>query len=345
MILKVAFNPPLILKFKGLPRGLLVLCILFGLMIPAIAPADEIRLRNGDVLDGAILDRSDEQIILEHPDLGRLTIPADAIDSVSETGAAEDRSTGQTAATPSDDSEDPGEIAQNQEEALAKAGETADPEDKWDLGLVFGGSATNDDEGEKVAVNARGKANRQRPGSETTLSLSYIYKLEKKEVDDNSFTGTVQHVWLKKQSPWFYLANVRYDYDEFRSWTQRIQAQGGAGYRFIDEERLRFWPFAGLGFRRDVDSQEEAFPIEAVAGMELAWGSENQQALELTAMYFRALTDDEYRFVNTFEWRAPILRKERISFNLHLDFEYASDPDQGFPQNDYSLTWGLQWDF
>ena len=62
-------------------------------------------------------------------------------------------------------------------------------------------------------------------------------------------------------------------------------------------------------------------------------------------MYFRTLTDDEYRFVNTLEWKVPFLRKERVSFNLHLDYEYASNPDPGFPSNDYSLTWGLQWDF
>ena len=342
---KVTFNPFFILRFQRLPQGFLVLCILLALMIPVSALADEVRLRNGDVLDGTILERNDEQIILDHPDLGRLTIPTNAIDSISGTGAAEDKSSEQTAGTSSHDPEEPGEIAATNEEAFAKAGETDEPEDKWNLGLVFGGSATNDDDGEKASVNVRGKADHKRPGLETTVSLSYIYKLDNGEVDDNSLTGILQHLWPREHSPWFYLTNVRYDYDEFRSWTQRIQAQGGVGYAFIDEERLQLRPFAGLGFRKDIDSQEEAFPIEAVTGMDFAWGRENKQRLELTAMYFRSLNEDEYRFVNTLEWKVPILREGRVSLNLHLDYEYNSNPDPNFPHNDYSLTWGLQWDF
>jgi hypothetical protein len=330
---------------RRVPRELLVLCFLLTLILPVSGLADEVRLRNGNVLDGTIVDRSDAQIVLEHPDLGRLTVPTDAIDSVSETGAAENRPTGQTAAASSEGSEDHEEIAQNQEGDHAKASGSTDAEGKWNLGLVFGGSATNDDEGEKTSVNARGRADRKRPGSETTVSLSYIYKLNKGEVDDNNLTGILHQLWPKEESPWFYLVNARYDYDSFRSWRQRIQAQGGAGYRFIDEEKLRLRPFAGLGFRKDIDSQEEAFPIEAVAGMDFALGHEDRQHLDLTAMYFRALTDNEYRFVNTLEWKVPILRKGRVSFNIHLDYEYASEPDPGFPHNNYSLTWGLQWDF
>ena len=324
---------------------LLVLYVLLTLIFPVSSLADEVRLRNGDVLEGTILDRTDAEIVLEHPDLGRMTIPTDAIDSLFDTVSAEDSSTEQTTATTPDDSEDPGEMAQNQEENLAKTNEATDPESKWHLGLVFGGTATNDDEGEKTSINARGKADRKRPGLETTISLSYIYKLDRGQVDDNSLTGTMQLLWPKEESPWFYLTNVRYDYDSFRSWRQRIQAQGGAGYSLIGEEKLRLRPFAGLGFRKDIDSQEEAFPIEAVIGTDFAWGYENRQRLELTAMYFRALTDDEYRFVSTLEWKVQILRKGRVSFNVHLDYEYASEPDPGFPHNNYSVTWGLQWDF
>jgi hypothetical protein len=334
---RAPLNPLFIPRPRRVPPELLVLYVLLTLILPVSGLADEVRLRNGDVLDGTIVDRSDAQIVLEHPDLGRLTIPTDAIDSVSETGAAENRPTGQTAATSSQGSEDHGETA--------KASGSTDSEGKWDLGFVFGGSATNDDEGEKTSVNARLKVERKSPGSEMTMSLSYIYKLDKGEVDDNSLTGILQHLWPKEESPWFYLVNARYDYDEFRSWRQRVQAQGGAGYKFIDEEKLRLWPFAGLGFRKDIDSEEEAFPIEAVTGMKFAWGYEKKQRLELTSMYFRALTENEYRFVNTLEWKVPILGKGRVSFNTLLDYEYANNPDPGFPRNNYSLTWGLQWDF
>ncbi len=103
MTLKSVFNPLFILRFNRLPQGLLVLCILLALMIPVSALADEVRLRNGDTLVGTILHHSDDQIILEHPDLGRLAIPTNAIDSISGTDAAEDKSSAQTAGTSSHD--------------------------------------------------------------------------------------------------------------------------------------------------------------------------------------------------------------------------------------------------
>ena len=81
-------NRPIILQVplvnpKGKTCELEMLCILFCLMIPSSALADEVRLRDGDVLAGTVLHSSDEQIILDHPGLGRLTIPAQAVDSFS----------------------------------------------------------------------------------------------------------------------------------------------------------------------------------------------------------------------------------------------------------------------
>lgn len=343
--MRVAFNPPFILRFRGLPRGLLVLCILLSLMFPASGLADEVRLRNGDVVDGTILDRSDAQIILDHADLGRLTIPTNAIDSISETDAAEDRSAAQTAGTSSDDPEEPGEIAATKEGTLAMAGEIAEPEDKWSLGVVFGGSFSNDDEGEKISFNVRGNADRKVPGLETGMSLSYLYKLDNKEVDEKKLTVILNQLWLRMESPWLYSAMVRYDFDEFRSWRQRIQGQGGVGYRFINREDLRLYPSVGLGFRKDIDSEEEALLVEAFTGITFNWESKSGKRLKASAMYFRALNDDEYRFVNMIDWKIPFVRKGRLSFNTHVDYEYASNPDPGFPPNNISLTWGLQWDF
>ena len=46
--------------------------------------------------------------------------------------------------------------------------------------------------------------------------------LDNEEVDENNFTGILNQLWLRTESPWLYKATVRYDYDGFRSWRQRI---------------------------------------------------------------------------------------------------------------------------
>jgi hypothetical protein len=67
--------------------------------------------------------------------------------------------------------------------------------------------------------------------------------------------------------------------------------------------------------------------------------------LELQSTYFPAITESEYRVVNTVDWKIPMGAKTRLSFNTHFEHEYASNPDPGFPLNTIRLTWGLQWDF
>jgi len=48
--------------------------------------------------------------------------------------------------------------------------------------------------------------------------------------------------------------------------------------------------------------------------------------------------------VNTLDWKAPLHKLSRLSFNTHLDYEYNNNPDPGFPKNNIKLSWGLQWD-
>jgi len=63
-------------------RWLLVLMSLVSLMPTPGALCDEVKLRSGDVLQGTIVEHTEIHVILEHPDLGKLTIPGDvAVDA------------------------------------------------------------------------------------------------------------------------------------------------------------------------------------------------------------------------------------------------------------------------
>ena len=296
-------------------RWLLVLIILVSWMPTHRALCDEVKLRSGDVLQGTIVEHTEIHVILEHADLGKLTIPGNMVVSIAQAG---------------------------QEELQPPAPE---PKPKWGFSVVFGGVFSNDDEGEKLDLNSRFNANRETPRLETDLSMSYIFKLKDEGVDENNFTTILKQTWLLLDTAWFYLAMGRYDYDEFRSWQQRLQTHGGAGYRLIDREDLRLSPFAGLGFRKDIGSEEELFLLEGVLGLAFSWKAITRQRLDLVSAYYPGITENEYRIVNTADWKIPMGEKARLSFNTHLDHEHASNPDPGFPVNTIRLTWGLQWDF
>jgi hypothetical protein len=267
------------------------------------------------VLQGTIVEHTEIHVILEHQYLGKLTIPGIMVVSISQDG---------------------------QEEIPTAA---PAPKDKWDFNVVFGGTFSNNDEGEKLGFHCSFSANRDVPTSETNLSMSYIYELQEEEIDENNFTANLGQAWLLIDSARFYLVRGRYDYDDFRSWRQRVQAYSGTGYRLIDREDIQLSPLAGIGFRKDIDSEEEAFLIEAVLACEFSWEPTARQRLALVSAYFPAVTESEYRIVNTLEWKISMSEKTRLSFNTHLDHEYASNPDQGFPPTTIKLTWGLQLDF
>lgn len=315
-----------------------LLLIVFSLMSPRSVRGEEIRLKNGDVLHGTVVEYNEAGLILDHPNLGRLTLPVDAVDSVLQTETVpDDTSAPALASSQKAPAESPN--------AAAVHGAEDTSQRDWNLGgVVFGGSFTNDDEGEKLSFNTRALLDRRLPSSETNLSIAYIYKLDNEELDENNLTGIFHQYWLKPGSPWLYLGNLRYDFDEFQSWRRRIQGHGGLGYMVIEKETLQLWPYVGAGFRKDIDSQDEASPVEAVFGVRLTWRTKNKQKLGYMFNYFKALSDDDFRFVNTLEWNAPLHRLSRLSFNTHLDYEYSNNPDPGFPYDNIKLTWGLQWD-
>ena len=314
-----------------------LLLIVFSLMSPRSVRGEEIRLKNGDVLHGTVVEYNEVRLILDHPNLGRLVLSADAVDSVLQTETVPD-DTGAPALVSSQKAPE-----ESPSEAAVHGADDTSQRD-WNLGVVFGGSFTNDDEGEKLSFNTRVLLDRKLPISETNLSIAYIYELDNDELDENNLTGILHRYWLKPDSRWLYLSNLRYDFDEFQSWRERIQGHGGVGYVLIGKETLQLWPYVGAGFRRDIDSQDQASPVEGVTGARLTWRTKNKQKMEYMLNYFKMLSNDDFRFVNILDWKIPFHRLSRLSFNTHLDYEYSNNPDPGFPHDNIKLTWGLQWD-
>jgi len=322
-----------------------VLAIFTILMSPYQGLCEEVTLRSGNVLSGTIVEQNKDYLILDHPDLGRLTMPAKVVKSISQTGAV-DTGVGQHASIPAQTA--PKELISKPKKEEVKdvvSVPHVTPKRLWALSLVFGGAFTNDDEGEKINFNTRFLANRKKPDSETAINFSYIYKLDNSEVDENNFVAIFNQNWLQMTSQWLYFATARYDYDDFRSWQHRIQAHGGAGYRFIIKKNLKLIPIIGLGFRKDINSEEEAFPLEGLLGTRLSWETESRQKLSYELSYYRELNDDNFRVVNIADWKIPIGKGTKLNLDTHIDHEYASDPDPGFPHNNIRFIWGLQWTF
>ncbi|MHC4849125.1 MAG: DUF481 domain-containing protein [Planctomycetota bacterium] len=306
----------------------MVRAILVLLLCTTAFAADEVRLKGGDKLQGTIVERNEDTIVLDHPDLGRLTIPMERIESF----------TGQKDEV---ESEDPSPLEQ-EVEALAKE----KPKAKWKGSTTLGGVFTNDDDGQELRFNFRGTASRSTERGKLSLLSSWILANDDGEVDTNTFYTVADYSWVRKKGMRrYWWLQGRYDYDDFRSWQQRLTAHFGVGYNFWDTDKFRFAGTIGLGGRKEWGSDGDPHTVEGALGMHLRWLPRERQALQLSLIAFPALEQESSRTVVTFDWKVLVDRKIGMSFNTHLDWEYDTDPDPGFPEHTIRWTWGLQFNF
>ena len=288
------------------------------LLLAALTWADEIRLRNGDVLHGRIVERTDKYVVVEHPDLGKITIPSEKLAPL----------------TPME------ELAQR---------EVAEEEKKipkWNYSVSAGGVFTNDDDGEKANFNAALLINRKTPTRDTDFSARYIFALDNSITDKNNATVILTQKWLKEEARQYWFATTRYDFNEFRSWEHRLTGYLGAGYTWFKRETLKFDALAGLGGRKEWGSEKETLRAELLLGTIFRWTPSDGHGLSLGVTYYPTVgADPNQRIITTIDWRYLLDAKARLSLVTHLDWEFDTDPDPGFPSHNIRWTFGIQWDF
>ena len=288
------------------------------LLLAALCWADEIRLRNGDVLHGRIVERTDKYVVVEHPDLGRITVPSEKLAPLTPMEELEQR-----------------EVAEEEKK-----------KPKWNYSVSAGGVFTNDDDGAKFDLNAALKIDRKTPTANTDFSARYIYSLDNSDIDKNNATLVLTQKWMKEAARQFWFVTGRYNFDEFRSWRHRMTLHAGAGYTWLKRETISFDVLAGLGGRKEWGSAKPELRGEGLLSTSFTWTPTARQTLSLAVAYYPTLGEDpNERIITTLDWRYLIDAKARISLVTHLDWEYDTDPDPGFPLHTIRWTFGVQWDF
>lgn len=301
---------------------------MLALFATTASAEDEVLLKRGDLLHGTIIERGADYIVLEHTDLGRFTIPMRNIESIKLGRPVQ--------ATPPGAPPPPLPSGPVIPRVPDKA--------EWQFSFVLGGVAKNNDDGEDFDLNTRMHVERITPVSESRMFLSYIYGDSDGERDDNAFTGILKQTFLARRTPWLSFGVIRYDWDEFRAWDYRWTLHGGLGYRIFDSEVARLFPKVGGGYRKDFGSEDEVSRGEGLLGFELNWHPGKLHTVSLDATYYPSLNENEYRLVPIFDWKFRIQDDSPLSLNFRLEYEWATDPDPGFPRDTYRATWGVQVD-
>ncbi len=294
---------------------------------------DVLRLKAGDVLRGVVLERTEAYVILEHPLLGRLTIPKEHL-------MVEDE--GQ----PQVDAEAPADSAVAAVDAAAPADDEADqPAAEWSSRVDVGLNATfgnSDDQSLAVDVGTE----RQSPRSALTLASGYYYAVSDNETTNNQFNFTGNHDWLNPESRWFYFVRGTYDFDEFESWRHRVAGQGGPGYHLVQADDLTIDLKAGLGARREFVSENDDVKFEAVGQVLGEWQMTDRQSLTFSAAIFPVVTEpDDYRTEEQVAWRMALDNDQKLNLAFKIKHEYQSVVDPENDKHDVRLFLGLGYQF
>lgn len=282
-----------------------------------------IELSNGDQIHGSITHQNEDMVTIEHPVLGTLEIERDQVAAIL---------TAQKEPMPADLlPQDP------VDEGLFGTGIMTDWKRDFEFGLN-GAKGVSDN----LNIRAAFVSTYEDEEDRWFYEMMYLHTQSDKITSQSRAQVILNKDWLIPKSQWFYFANSRFDWDEFKDWKYRISGFVGPGYEFINSEVWYLRGRAGVGGNQTFVGTER-FTVEALAGLETGWHVTEKQFVEFKTTFFPSLSNiGEYRNITTLDWSHELDYYRGLAVKLGIYNEYDSQQTQG---NDFryyaSIVWGL----
>lgn len=314
-------------------RAFLISAVLMGLS--ATAFAEEVELVSGEVLQAEVFERTTEFVVIDHPLMGRIEIPA--VNVVEVRPGKLDAAVGEAAAKSAE-----GGAAAGSKTADKKTGTLADAEWKWSVEIGAGGQSGNVDSTDiRTAINGLIEDDKDR----WTLGASYRYADTEKVKTKDQGTALARKDWLLPDSKYFIYAGGRFDYDDFQEWDYRVTGSAGVGYQWIATEETNIRFAVGLAGTREYEGNDDSWRLEGVLGFEGAWKLSESQSIESAITLFPDLeTQDDYRVIGDLGWKVKLDTFENMSLKVGLHDEYDSHRESPFDRNDFQWYIALLFD-
>lgn len=294
-------------------------------------PQAKVRLAGGDTIDGRVLQRTDSAIVIEHPTLGRLEIPRERIDSLE-------------VKAPAAPTEPRVGLLDPQVRKLA-AWTSRQKEKGWgySLDLSWNSSTGNSDE---QVMRVGSQVSRKSLDRREQMDLSYYRKVSDGDLSDNKLTLGYVHDWLNPESVWFWFGMGRFDYDEFESWQQRANAQGGPGYHLVKTDTMTLDGRLGLGARKEWGSENDKAKLESLLGTDFQWKVTDKSTVTFSPYFFPVVGDlGDLRARVTAEWNYLFGKEMNLNFFVGTLYEYQTITDPDKSPEDLRVYLGLRFGF
>lgn len=277
---------------------------------PPPAPQDKVELKNGDVLYGTVSGPTDGRLEIDHPTLGKISVPQDDVKSF----------------------------------GPVPPPEVAEPESPWTyyVGLQFAGQYTAND---NFNLRASAGAEWKQEHGVFTIEAEYFYNVSNAETLDNNFLATAIEKLDFGDKGWFGFGRFQYEWDQFQEWEHRFSGYLGPGYHLIKREDMMLDVYAGAG--ASYYYQTDEWKAEFIVGEDFEWKIDERQKITVNASIAPQVDDfSDYRIEGRAEWSCQIgNEKSGLAMVLGVRDIYQSDVEPGGTNNDLRIYGGLNYNF
>lgn len=170
--------------------------------------------------------------------------------------------------------------------------------------------------------------------------LSYFYgEVEQIKSTNQLSTGAIND-WRLPQTRFLIFGLIRYDYNEFESWEQRLAGHGGLACYLAEMKNFELLLRAGAGAAQEFGGEEEKLKKEGILGIELAWLVAPGQKLSASHYYYPDLDrNQEFRMTSQVRFEARI--NSGLALNLGAQNDHQSHVEPGFERNDFKYYTAL----
>ena len=287
-----------------------VVCLL--VVSAQAAHADTIKLKSGDELNARILEVTADTVIIDHPELGRVKIPRDKVE------------------TDLGDKLNPG---------LFGTGFMRGWNRRIDLGI-------NGSQGNSIATNITGGLNFNYKDKRKRWLVTgrYFFQRDETGPTDNNARLDLRRDWLLPDSPWFAYGAMRYQYDQFESWLHRIVVSAGPGYNLFKREKQALDVRLGPAYTRDFGGGGTN-KAEVLTAIDYSWKPRKRFKFTLSNLFFTEVgpSPGEFRNVTLAQGTMRLLDDPELDLIIGGENEYESDLRSPDKKNTlrYYMTFGM----
>jgi putative salt-induced outer membrane protein YdiY len=320
--------------------------------------ADEVYLKNGDRLSGQIVRVTDSKLVLKSQAAGEVTVNLADVKTFSSEQPLEIHLKDGTvlnqpaaAAEPNEFALKTGEPLKAQTFSLAQVASInppAAPKPKWTGSLSAAVSATS---GNTKTSSITGSVNlTRRSEKDRTIFEADIAKSHQ----TNRTTGegeTTEDWWrILAQYDYFFtkklfgFGNFRYEKDGIALLERRVVVGGGAGYQWIESDKLAFSTNLGIAslFEKYENAPETSNELTLQAGYRFNWELWKNTRFINELTYYPSFDDiSDYFLTTTAELRTNLTKAMFANFKVIFNYDSTPAPGRGNTDVKYILGVGI----